>query len=150
MMMLSKTLSAASAAILAMLAMIYYYSDDSDLVFVLLFALAVTNEYAMETTVFLMLGFVLLAIIGIYIGSAGSSDEFSVPSGSLGEISTTRTNNYYDECQEEEEEDSSQIYQPSSIPPKKRRKNKPITSFKPRRSPRLMGGKCTRSGRRYG
>eukprot|EP00978_Attheya_sp_CCMP212_P032718 scaffold129012_cov57-Attheya_sp.AAC.2 len=72
-MMLSKTLSAASAAIVAMLAMIYYYSDDSNLVFVLLFALAVTNEYAMETTIFLMLGFVLLAIIGIYIGSAGSA-----------------------------------------------------------------------------
>jgi hypothetical protein len=83
--MLSKTTSAASAAILIMLVMVYYYIDESSLVLVLLFALAVTNDYAMETIVISMLGLVLLAIIGIYIGSAGSS-----ASGNLVGPSTTR------------------------------------------------------------
>eukprot|EP00978_Attheya_sp_CCMP212_P006414 scaffold14633_cov41-Attheya_sp.AAC.1 len=92
-MMLSKTISAALVAILIMLVMVYYYVDESSLVLALLFALAVTNDYAMETIVISMLGLVLLAIIGIYIGSTGlsaSSDTFSIPSGNLVGPSTTR------------------------------------------------------------
>jgi hypothetical protein len=96
--MLSKTFfSAASAAILIMLFMVYYYIDESSLLLALLFALAVTNDYTMETTVVSMLGLVLLAIIGIYIGSAGSAsstDELSIPSGYLVGMSTTRLDCY--------------------------------------------------------
>jgi hypothetical protein len=95
MMMLSKTLSAASAAIFIMLAMVYY-SDDSSLVLAILLVLAVTNENAMEMMVISLIGLVLVAIIRIYIGCAGSVDEFSIPSGNLGGMSTPRID-YYDE-----------------------------------------------------
>eukprot|EP00978_Attheya_sp_CCMP212_P046511 scaffold395910_cov59-Attheya_sp.AAC.1 len=89
MMMLSKTLSVASAAILIMLAMVYY-SDDSSLALAILLVLAVTNEYAMEIMVISMSGLVLVAIIRIHIDCAVSVDEFSIPSGNLGGMSTPR------------------------------------------------------------
>eukprot|EP00978_Attheya_sp_CCMP212_P000976 scaffold2036_cov51-Attheya_sp.AAC.2 len=258
-MMLSKTISAASAAILIMLVMVYYVIDESSLVLALLLAVAVTNDYTMDTIVVSTLGLVLLAIIGIYIGSAGSSssaDEFSIPSGNLVGMSTTRID-CYEERQElraprvrfdddicihiidyseeerteklqvirqiyatltekqnivslaedrlnkikpicntsiflheiiyiyeiqwsddddddddhdddhddhddhdhddnrfehvEEQEDTSNVCRPNRhIAPKRRTKSKPKRNFKPRRSPRLMGAKCTRSGRSYG
>eukprot|EP00978_Attheya_sp_CCMP212_P030918 scaffold115229_cov38-Attheya_sp.AAC.1 len=232
-----------------MLVMVYYYIDESSLVLALLLALAVTNDYTMDTIVVSTLGLVLLAIIGIYIGSAGSAssaDEFSIPSGNLVGMSTTRID-CYEERQEqlraprvrfdddicihiidyseeerteklqvirqihatltekqnivslaedaldkikptcntsiflheiiylheiqrsdddnddddddddnrfehvEEQEDTSNVYRPNRhIAPKRRKKSKPKRNFKPRRSPRLMGAKCTRSGRSYG
>eukprot|EP00978_Attheya_sp_CCMP212_P026762 scaffold88590_cov53-Attheya_sp.AAC.1 len=101
-MMLSKTISAASVAILIMLVMVYYYVDESSLVLALLFALAVTNDYAMETIVISMLGLVLLAIIGIHIVSAGSSASaatVSIPSGNSVGPSTTRID-FNGECEE--------------------------------------------------
>jgi hypothetical protein len=51
----------------------------------------------------------------------------------------------------DEEEDTSNVYRTiRPIAPKKRRKSKLKRISKPRRSPRLMGAKCTRSGRSYG
>jgi hypothetical protein len=55
------------------------------------------------------------------------------------------------EHREEEEEDTSPEYRLNRyIAPKKRKNSKLKRGFKPRQSPRLMGAKCTRSGRCYG
>jgi hypothetical protein len=88
----------AASAVLFIMLVVYYYIDESSLVLVLLFALSVTNDCTMETVVMSKPGFVILAIIGVCIGSAGLA-SFSITSGNL--VGTSRTQiDCYEECQE--------------------------------------------------